>query len=305
MVPRILIVLLVVLLGLAFQAILRPPPQKLCGAPGGPPVTSPRIKLRDGRYLAYREDGVQKDKAKFKIISVHAFDSTKDFPLQVSKELVDELGIYIVGFDRAGYGESDPNPKRDVKSEALDIEELADQLELGHKFYVLGVSMGGYSIWGCLQYIQNRQFSIRHLKNCVAHQELVDELGIYLLAFDRAGYGENDPNPKRNARSEALDIEELTDQPKLGRKFCVGNVDGRIPNLRCLQYIPNRSSVSSLPIINYWWPSSPAELSRQAFMGLIVPEQRTLWIAHNINFLALPLDDPEVAPFFCGSHASS
>uniref|UniRef100_A0A0E0D5A0 Serine aminopeptidase S33 domain-containing protein n=1 Tax=Oryza meridionalis TaxID=40149 RepID=A0A0E0D5A0_9ORYZ len=221
MVPRILIVLLVVLLGLAFQAILRPPPQKLCGAPGGPPVTSPRIKLRDGRYLAYREDGVQKDKAKFKIISVHAFDSTKDFPLQVSKELVDELGIYIVGFDRAGYGESDPNPKRDVKSEALDIEELADQLELGHKFYVLGVSMGGYSIWGCLQYIQNR------------------------------------------------------------------------------------SSVSSLPIINYWWPSSPAELSRQAFMGLIVPEQRTLWIAHNINFLALPLDDPEVAPFFCGSHASS
>jgi hypothetical protein len=85
MVPRILIVLLVVLLGLAFQAILRPPPQKLCGSPGGPPVTSPRIKLRDGRYLAYREDGVQKDKAKFKIISVHAFDSTKDFPLQVSK----------------------------------------------------------------------------------------------------------------------------------------------------------------------------------------------------------------------------
>ncbi|EAY82278.1 hypothetical protein EE612_057834 [Oryza sativa] len=203
MVPRILIVLLVVLLGLAFQAILRPPPQKLCGSPGGPPVTSPRIKLRDGRYLAYREDGVQKDKAKFKIISVHAFDSTKDFPLQVSKELVHELGIYIVGFDRAGYGESDPNPKRDVKSEALDIEELADQLELGHKFYVLGVSMGGYSIWGCLQYIPNR----------LAGAAMV------------------------------------------------------------------------VPIINYWWPSFPAELSRQAFKRLIVPEQRTLWIAHNMPSL--------------------
>ncbi|BAT15922.1 Os12g0152500, partial [Oryza sativa Japonica Group] len=138
-------------------------------------------------------------------------------------------------------------------------------------------------------------------------KELVDELGIYLLAFDRAGYGENYPNPKRNVRSEALDIEELTDQLKLGQKFCVGNVDGRIPNLGCLQYIPNRLAGAALvlPIINYWWPSSPAELSRQAFMGLIMPEQRTLWIAHNINFLALPLDDPEVAPFFCGSHASS
>jgi pimeloyl-ACP methyl ester carboxylesterase len=73
------------------------------------------------------------------------------------QELVQELGIYLLAFDRAGYGESDPNPRRDVKSEALDMEELADQRQLGHKFYVLGVSMGGYSIWGCLQYIPHRQ----------------------------------------------------------------------------------------------------------------------------------------------------
>jgi len=85
MAPKLVFVLPVVLLGLAFQVILRPPPQKLCGSPGGPPLMSPRIKLRDGRYLAYREDGVQKDKARYKIITVHAFDSTKDFPLPVSK----------------------------------------------------------------------------------------------------------------------------------------------------------------------------------------------------------------------------
>ena len=120
-------------------------------------MTSPRIKLRDGRYLAYREDGVQRDKAKYKIITVHAFDSTKDFPSPVSKELVEELEIYLLAFDRAGYGESDPNPGRSVKSEALDVEELADQLELGQKFHVLGVSMGGYTVWGCLQYIPHRQ----------------------------------------------------------------------------------------------------------------------------------------------------
>lgn len=40
-----------------------------------------------------------------------------------------------------------------------------------------------------------------------------------------------------------------------------------------------------VPIINYWWPSFPAELSKQAFNRLIVPEQRTLWIAHNIPSL--------------------
>ncbi|KAK3118409.1 hypothetical protein QOZ80_9BG0698640 [Eleusine coracana subsp. coracana] len=203
MAPKLAFVLPIVLLGWAFQAILRPPLTKLCGSPGGPPLTSPRIKLRDGRYLAYREDGVQRDKAKYKIITVHAFDSTKDIPLLVSKELVEELGIYLLAFDRAGYGESDPNPRRDVKSEALDIEELADQLQLGQKFYVLGVSMGGYSVWGCLQYIPHR----------LAGAALV------------------------------------------------------------------------VPVINYWWPSFPAELSRQAFKKQVVPEQRTLWIAHNIPSL--------------------
>ncbi|ONM42310.1 alpha/beta-Hydrolases superfamily protein [Zea mays] len=198
MAPKLVFVLPVVLLALALQAILRPPPPKLCGSPGGPPLTSPRIKLRDGRYLAYKEDGVQRDKARYKIITVHAFDSTKDFPSPVSKELVEGLGIYLLAYDRAGYGESDPNPNRHVKSEALDIEELADQLGLGHKFYVLGASMGGYSVWGCLQ---------------LAGAALV------------------------------------------------------------------------VPIINYWWPSFPAELSKQAFNRLIVPEQRTLWIAHNIPSL--------------------
>ena len=67
------------------------------------------------------------------------------------------MGIYLLAYDRAGYGKSDPNPKRHVKSEALDIEELVDQLGLGQKFYVLGASMGGYSVWGCLQYIPHRQ----------------------------------------------------------------------------------------------------------------------------------------------------
>ena len=73
------------------------------------------------------------------------------------QELIDELGIYFLLFDRAGYGESDPDTKHTVKSEAFDIQELADQLELGSKFYVIGVSMASYSIWSCLKYIPDRQ----------------------------------------------------------------------------------------------------------------------------------------------------
>lgn len=69
---------------------------------------------------------------------------------------MNKMGIYIVQFDRAGYGESDPNPKRSLRSEASDIEELADQLELGPKFYIIAISAGCYSGWSCLKHIPQR-----------------------------------------------------------------------------------------------------------------------------------------------------
>jgi len=72
------------------------------------------------------------------------------------QELIEELGIYFLHFDRAGYGESDPYSSRSVKSEAYDIQELADKLEIGDKFYIIGMSMGGYSVWSCLKYIPHR-----------------------------------------------------------------------------------------------------------------------------------------------------
>ncbi|XP_027342561.1 uncharacterized protein LOC113855218 isoform X1 [Abrus precatorius] len=119
-------------------------------------VVSPRIRLRDGRHLAYVERGVSKDIAKYKIIIVHGFGSSKEMNFLAPQELIDELGIYLLQYDRAGYGESDPNPKRSLKSEALDIQELADQLQLGPQFYVIGVSMGSYATWSCLKYLPHR-----------------------------------------------------------------------------------------------------------------------------------------------------
>ncbi|RXI04796.1 hypothetical protein DVH24_039070, partial [Malus domestica] len=56
-----------------------------CGSPGGPPVTSPRVKLSDGRHLAYRELGVPKEEAKHKIIVIHGFLSSKDLSLPVAQ----------------------------------------------------------------------------------------------------------------------------------------------------------------------------------------------------------------------------
>nr|XP_027192283.1 uncharacterized protein LOC101496466 [Cicer arietinum] len=119
-------------------------------------TNSPRIKLRDGRHLAYIERGFPKDKAKYKIIIVHGFGSSKRMNFPIPQELIDELGIYLVQYDRAGYGESDQNPKNSLKSEALDIQELSDKLQIGSHFYVIGVSMGSCATWSCLKYFPHR-----------------------------------------------------------------------------------------------------------------------------------------------------
>nr|DAD28816.1 TPA_asm: hypothetical protein HUJ06_030284 [Nelumbo nucifera] len=152
---KVSVLLLIGILSWMYQAI-QPPPPKICGSPNGPPVTAPRIRLRDGRHLAYKENGVPKDKAKYKVIFVHGFDSCRYDAIPLPQRVAEELGIYLLSFDRAGYGESDPNPKRTVKDTALDIEELADQLGIGSKFYVIGFSMGGQAIWSCLKYIPHR-----------------------------------------------------------------------------------------------------------------------------------------------------
>ncbi|XP_074360781.1 uncharacterized protein LOC141701035 [Apium graveolens] len=182
---------------------MRPPPPKLCGlSPGGLPVTGPRIKLRDGRHLSYMELGVSKDVAKFKIILVHAIDSSK-YDTVVSKELLEEMGACLITFDRPGYGESDPHPKKTFKSNALDIEELADQLGLGAKFYLVGFSMGGQMAWGCLKYIPERL------------------AGVALLA----------------------------------------------------------------PVVNYWWPGFPANLSTKAYNELDLQDQWALRVSYYTPWL--------------------
>ncbi|KAK8956504.1 hypothetical protein KSP39_PZI001574 [Platanthera zijinensis] len=142
-------ILLVALLAQFYRAAQPPPPN-------GPLITSPRIKLSDGRHLAYLESGVPKEKANYQVIFIHGFDCCKFSVFPLSQGLIEELGIYQLSFDRAGYGESDPDPKKSERSTALDIEELADNMGLGSKFYVMGYSMGGEIAWTCLKYIPHR-----------------------------------------------------------------------------------------------------------------------------------------------------
>ncbi|KAL0460786.1 UNVERIFIED_CONTAM: hypothetical protein Slati_0705800 [Sesamum latifolium] len=362
MIGRIAVGLVVGVLGYVYVA-LRPPSPKICGSPGGPPVTSPRVRLGDGRHLAYKERGLPKEQAKHKIILVHAFGDSKGFKLRISEEVLKELEIYLVAFDRAGYGESDPNPKRSVKSDAFDIQELADKLQLGLKFYVIGISIGAYPVYGCLKYIPHRlsgaalvvplinywwrcfpaelskkglsglvpqdrwTFTVAHYAPWLLHwwltrkwipsmsilegktdifspsdleilehldgpqneeQELLKELEIYLVAFDRAGYGESDPNPKRSVKSDAFDIQELAEKLQLGPKFYVIGISlGAYPVYGCLKYIPHRLSGAALvvPVANYWWHCFPAKLSKIGPSRLLPQNRWAFTVAHYAPWL--------------------
>ncbi|CAI8585074.1 unnamed protein product [Vicia faba] len=159
MLSRITSILLIVILALAYKAI-KPPPLRRCGSPGGPPITAPRIKLRDGRHLAYKEYGVSRELANKKIVFIHGFGSCRHdtvIATNLPSGLLEELGACIVSFDRAGYGESDADPKRSVKSLALDVEELADNLELGSKFYVVAPqNFPSHVFQRCLKFIPHR-----------------------------------------------------------------------------------------------------------------------------------------------------
>jgi pimeloyl-ACP methyl ester carboxylesterase len=202
---KILALVSVGLLAWAYQ-VTKPPPPMTCGSPDGPPVTAPRFKLSDGRYLAYKEHGVPREKAKHKIVFIHGFDSCSHHAAIVYSlppEMVEDLSVYVVSFDRPGYGESDPNPNRTLKSMALDVEELADHLGLGSKFYVVGFSMGGQYLWTCLKYIPHRL------------------AGAALLA----------------------------------------------------------------PVINYWWTSFPANLSKEAYYQQLPQDQWTLRVSHYVPWL--------------------
>nr|XP_043613433.1 uncharacterized protein LOC122585366 [Erigeron canadensis] len=157
MLKKLLLGLYLGLFAWAYQTAVPPPPKSLGSLDGI--TSSPRIQLRDGRHISYIESGVSKDTAKFKIILVHGFGASKylnPFTSSASPGVIEEVGVYVVAFDRPGYGESDPDPNRTVKSLALDIEELADQLNLGQRFYVAGYSMGGQVLWSCLKYIPHR-----------------------------------------------------------------------------------------------------------------------------------------------------
>lgn len=120
------------------------------------PPSATRVVLPDGRYMAYKEQGVSSNKARFSIIAPHSFLSSRLAGIPgVKDSLLEEFGIRLLTFDLPGFGESDPHPKRNLESSAMDMAFLADALGVD-KFWVVGYSSGSMHAWASLRYIPDR-----------------------------------------------------------------------------------------------------------------------------------------------------
>jgi pimeloyl-ACP methyl ester carboxylesterase len=121
------------------------------------PPSATRILLPDGRYLAYRELGVPAEIARFSLIAPHSFLSSRLAGIPgVKVPMLEEFGVRLVTYDLPGFGESDPNPNRNLNASAFDMLYLAKSIAISGKFWVLGYSSGAMHAFAALKYIPDK-----------------------------------------------------------------------------------------------------------------------------------------------------
>uniref|UniRef100_A0A2P2IPQ3 AB hydrolase-1 domain-containing protein n=1 Tax=Rhizophora mucronata TaxID=61149 RepID=A0A2P2IPQ3_RHIMU len=119
--------------------------------------TASRILLPDGRQIAYRQQGVSADRARYSMISPHSFLSSRLAGIPgIKTSLLEEFGVRFITYDLPGFGESDPHPSRDLNTSALDILHLANAVGVNNKFWLLGYSSGSMHSWAVLKHTPER-----------------------------------------------------------------------------------------------------------------------------------------------------
>ncbi|KAL9995766.1 putative alpha/beta hydrolase-1 [Helianthus debilis subsp. tardiflorus] len=121
------------------------------------PGNATRILLPDGRHLAYHEQGVSSDRARYTIVTSHSFLSSRLAGIPgIKASLLEEFGVRLVTYDLPGFGESDPHPGRNLESSAMDLFYLSYAVHITDKFWVVGYSGASLHTWAALKYIPDR-----------------------------------------------------------------------------------------------------------------------------------------------------
>ncbi|KAK3011767.1 hypothetical protein RJ639_012433 [Escallonia herrerae] len=121
------------------------------------PPNATRILLPDGRHLAYQEQGVPADRARYTMIAPHSFLSSRLAGIPgIKTSLLQEFGVRLITYDLPGFGESDRHPNRNLESSAIDMLHLSYAVGVTDKFWVVGYSSGSMHAWAALRYIPDR-----------------------------------------------------------------------------------------------------------------------------------------------------
>ena len=107
-------------------------------------MTTRIVSAADGRELAVHEAG---DAAGLPVI-VHHGTPSSGLLYEPWIEDAAATGIRLIGFDRAGYGDSSRLQGRNIAAAARDVEAIADALEL-ERFATWGISGGGPHALAC------------------------------------------------------------------------------------------------------------------------------------------------------------
>lgn len=116
------------------------------------PNRDDRIRLRDGRRLAYAEFG---DPAGRPVLWFHGTPGARWQLPPRAPRVARQRGFRLISVDRPGIGGSSPHPGRSLLSWANDIEELVDALDVP-RFAAIGLSGGGPYVLACAHELADR-----------------------------------------------------------------------------------------------------------------------------------------------------
>jgi pimeloyl-ACP methyl ester carboxylesterase len=120
--------------------------------------TTTLVATADNRKLAVHEAGDPHGKP----VLVHHGTPASGFPYAAHDALAREQGIRLLGYDRAGYGDSTRDPGRDVAACVADVHAIADALSL-ERFASWGISGGGPHVLACAALCDERLAAVASL----------------------------------------------------------------------------------------------------------------------------------------------
>ncbi len=110
-----------------------------------------RVRLRDGRSLAWAEYGDPRGKP---VLYFHGFPGSRLEPALAGDSLA-RTGARLIAIDRPGFGGSTFQPGRRLLDWPNDVASFADSLGLDH-FACMGVSGGGPYVLACALRLEKR-----------------------------------------------------------------------------------------------------------------------------------------------------